>query len=51
MTLGSPIVSPARMQVKNLAVFASWDDERALDAFLTESKLGRTLAAGSPRIR
>ncbi|BBO30913.1 hypothetical protein [Lacipirellula parvula] len=46
MTLGSPILSPARMQLRSLAVFASWESEAALDAFLAETKLGRTLAAG-----
>ena len=46
MTLGSPILSPARMQLGNLAVFASWEDENALDAFLADTKLGRTLSTG-----
>jgi hypothetical protein len=46
MALGSPIVSPARMQLGRLAVFASWDSERALDAFLTDTGLGRALATG-----
>jgi hypothetical protein len=46
MALGSPIVSPARFQARNLAVFASWDDEHAIDRFLAEHALGRTLAAG-----
>jgi hypothetical protein len=46
MTLGSPILSPARMQLRNLAVFASWEDEGALDAFLADTALGRTLSNG-----
>lgn len=46
MALGSPILSPARMQLRHLAVFASWQDERALEAFLTETELGGSLAAG-----
>ena len=46
MTLGSPILSPARMQLRNLALFASWENEAALDAFLTETKLGRNLSGG-----
>lgn len=46
MTLGSPVLSPARMQLGSLAVFASWEDERALDAFLASSTLGDTLAQG-----
>ena len=46
MTLGAPILSPARMQLRNLAVFASWESEEALDAFLTNTKLGNTLLGG-----
>ena len=46
MALGSPIVSPARMQLRNLAVFARWDDEQAIDRFLVDHPLGRTLATG-----
>ena len=46
MTLGSPILSPARMQLSSLAVFCCWEREPALRAFLTDSKLGRTLAKG-----
>lgn len=46
MALGSPILSPARMQLRKLAVFAAWESERALDTFLMDSALGRTLAAG-----
>lgn len=46
MTLGAPILSPARIQLRNLAVFASWENRQALDAFLAETKLGRTLSKG-----
>jgi hypothetical protein len=46
MALGSPILSPGRMQLRHLAVFASWQNERAIDAFLTDSELGRALAEG-----
>ena len=47
MTLGSPIISPARMQLRNLAVFASWESEGALDSFLADNtKLGSTLSEG-----
>jgi hypothetical protein len=46
MGLGSAILSPQRMQLGRLAMFASWDNERALDAFLALDKLGRKLAAG-----
>jgi len=34
------------MQLRHLAVFARWESERALDAFLTESELGCSLAGG-----
>jgi hypothetical protein len=46
MALGSPIFSPARMQLRRLAIFASWESEHAIEAFLGGSELGRTLAAG-----
>ncbi len=46
MTLGSPILSPARMQLRHLAVFASWESAGALDSFLINTQLGRTLALG-----
>jgi len=46
MALGSPILSPARFQLRKLAVFASWDDERAIDRFLVDHPLGRALATG-----
>jgi len=46
MGLGSPILSAARMQVTRLAVFASWESEGALDAFLTNTELGGHLATG-----
>ncbi|HEX6036697.1 MAG TPA: hypothetical protein VFZ20_01625 [Longimicrobium sp.] len=46
MALGSPLVSSARFQARNLAVFAAWDDEHAIDRFLVDDPLGRALAAG-----
>jgi len=46
MTLGAPILSPARLQLRNLAVFAAWKSSEALDAFLADTKLGRTLSEG-----
>ena len=46
MRLGAPTVSPARMQLRRLAVFARWEDEDALAAFLSRDRLGRRLAEG-----
>jgi hypothetical protein len=46
MRLGSPILSSARMQMRHLAVFASWESEPAIDGFLKDTELGRTLAMG-----
>jgi hypothetical protein len=46
MTLGSPILSPARMQLRRLAIFARWENSGALDHFLTDTDLGRALALG-----
>jgi hypothetical protein len=46
MTLGAPILSSARMQLHNLGVFAYWENESALDAFLMNSELGSVLSSG-----
>ena len=46
MTLGAPILSPARMQLRQLTMFASWESHAAIDDFLDSNKLGRAFAAG-----
>lgn len=46
MRLGAPTVSPDRLQLRRLAVFAQWHDEDALEAFLAADPLGRELAGG-----
>lgn len=46
MRLGAPVVSPDRLQLRRLAVFAQWRDEEALDRFLATDALGRTVARG-----
>lgn len=46
MTLGAPIFSPERMQLRNLALFAAWESEAAIDNFLDRTPLGRRIAAG-----
>lgn len=46
MTLGAPILSPARMQLRHLALFAAWESQGAIDEFLGGTELGRALATG-----
>ena len=46
MRLGSPILSPQRIQLKRLTMFAAWESEEAIDAFLTDSRIGRSIASG-----
>ncbi|MBO9703512.1 MAG: hypothetical protein J7604_25110 [Sporocytophaga sp.] len=46
MTLGSAIFSPSRMLVRQIAVFAQWENEAAIDRFLKNNHFGRTLAKG-----
>ena len=46
MALGAAMFSPGRWQIRSLAMFAEWESEAAVDAFLTGASLGRTLAKG-----
>jgi len=46
MELGAPIVSPRRFQLRRLALFAAWDTDEHLDAFLADDPSGRLWAAG-----
>lgn len=46
MTLGAPILSPARMQLSDLTMFAAWESHNAIDEFLASTRLGRALAGG-----
>lgn len=46
MTLGAPILSPARMQLRHLTMFAAWESAVAIDEFLANTELGRALATG-----
>lgn len=46
MTLGSPIVSPSRMLANQIAVFAQWNDENAINSYLEKDRVGRMLAKG-----
>ena len=49
MRLGAPTVSPDRLQLRRMAVFAQWRDEAAVDRFLADDPLGRHLADGLAR--
>src|SRR5687768_11636736 len=46
MTLGSAIFSPSRMLVRQLAVFAQWENETAINQFLEQNSFGKILAKG-----
>jgi hypothetical protein len=46
MRLGAPVLSPDRLQLRRLAVFAQWHDAAALDRYLEQDPLGRALARG-----
>lgn len=46
MELGAPMVSPRRVQLQRLALFAAWDGDDHLDAFLADDPIGRRWSAG-----
>jgi len=46
MTLGSPIISTSRFLIKQVAIFAQWENEIALDQYLEQDNFGRTIAKG-----
>lgn len=46
MTLGAAILSPERMQLRHLAMFAAWESDAAIDGFSSSHPLGRALATG-----
>lgn len=46
MTLGSPIISTKRFQIREVAIFAQWESEKALESFLDNDKFGKILKKG-----
>lgn len=46
MMLGSPILSPSRFLIRQVAVFMQWEDEESLDEYLEKDSFGRVLANG-----
>ena len=46
MTLGSPILSPSRFLIRQVAIFAQWENEIALDEYMGEDNFGKRLANG-----
>ncbi len=46
MTLGASILSPSRMQLNHLTMFAAWESDAAIDNYLGHASLGRALATG-----
>ncbi len=46
MTLGSPIISSSRFLIKQVAIFAQWENENALENYLKGEKFGEILTKG-----
>ncbi len=46
MRLGAAILSPDRLQLRNFAMFAAWENEAAIDDFLAQTSLGQPLGTG-----
>ena len=46
MTLGSPILAPSRFLIRQVAIFAQWENEKDLDNYLEQNKFGRILNKG-----
>jgi hypothetical protein len=46
MTLGSPIFSPSRALVGQVAVFMQWENKAALENYLKHDRFGKVLAKG-----
>lgn len=46
MTLGSPILSPSRFLIREVAIFAQWESEKNLENFLEKDKFGKIVNKG-----
>ncbi|WP_109301380.1 hypothetical protein [Aquimarina sp. AU474] len=46
MTLGSPIISPSRFLIRQVAIFAQWENEKDLENYLEKNKFGKILTKG-----
>jgi hypothetical protein len=46
MTLGSPIISTSRFLINQIAIFAQWENEEALENYLRNEKFGKILNNG-----
>lgn len=46
MTLGAPVFSLNRILLREVVVFAQWENEASIDNFLARDKFGKTLAKG-----
>jgi len=46
MTLGRGVTQPSRYHPRQVAAFAAWEDEAALDEFLSRDRCGMALARG-----
>ena len=46
MTLGAPIISPSRFLIKQVAIFAQWENEEALENYLNNDTFGAILNKG-----
>ena len=46
MTLGSPIFWTSRFLIREVAIFAQWENQKALDNYLENNKFGEVLSKG-----
>ncbi|TYP73664.1 hypothetical protein [Aquimarina intermedia] len=46
MTLGSPIFSPSRVLIGQVAIFIQWENETALNSYLEQDNFGKVLSKG-----